>query len=197
MQVPAYNPTAEPKRPYVRFERRPHETRDPKQPFVDRDWAVTMAPGSRDTSEMPVADWLAWLQKMADEDRLPKSWPRQYAEAYDEWQATQTQPTNGFPLEKWPPLSPGQRAACLAANIRTVEDLAAANAEGLGRIGMGALALKQAAEAWLAEQKGGGALAAKVTELQIALDDATATIKAQAEAIAELKALMPKPVETA
>lgn len=194
MQIPAYG--AEPRRPYVRFERRSQETRDPAKPFVDKDWAITMAPGSKDTSEMLAEDWLNWLDKMATEERLPQSWPRQYREAYKEWQETQEQPTHGYPLLKWPPLTPAQRESCLKAGIRTVEDLAAANVEALGRIGMGGLALKQSAEAWLAEQKNGGALAQKVADLQIALEDTLRIVQELKDRNAELEAAQKVAAET-
>ena len=38
--------------------------------------------------------------------------------------------------------TPAEIANCLAVNVRTLEDLAGANEEALGRIGMGARALK-------------------------------------------------------
>jgi hypothetical protein len=168
--VPAYNPDASVPRPYVRFDRRPIETRvEGQSHFEDRDWVELTAPGSRDTVELLVDDWLQKLHDHAKAKRVPPAWPHEYTEAYKSWQRTQEQPLTGTGLKNWPAISPAQRENCLRANILTVEDLATANSEALNRIGMGSVGLKQMAESWLREQKGAGGLAAQLQSLSIRL----------------------------
>lgn len=56
-------------------------------------------------------------------------------------------PEDGTPLRMCTTLfSPAEIQNCLAINIRTLESLAQANEEALGRIGMGARALKTRAQ---------------------------------------------------
>lgn len=186
---------APPPRPYVRFELRPVERRTPEgQSFYeDVPWAILMAPGSRDTVELVAEDWLANLRDSGKNGRCPPEWPQEYANAFKAWKEGQEQPTHGTPLTQWAAISPAQRKSCEAANIRTVEDLASANAESLSRIGMGSVALKTAAEAWLKERAGPGALAAQVATLMLQLEDAQRKIAELSEAKAkEAKALVAK-----
>jgi hypothetical protein len=168
--APSYDPQGQTPRPYVRFDRRSVEVREGGQPvFVDRDWVTLMAPGSRDTVEMLVEDWLQKLEDHARANRVPMAWPQEYRGAYETWTKTQDQPTSGTSLKNWAAISPAQRENCLRANLHTVEDLAGANSEALQRIGMGSVGLKQMAEAWIKDQKGSGKLAADLQALSIRL----------------------------
>lgn len=164
--APSYDPQGQTPRPYVRFDRRSVETREGGQPvFVDRDWVTLMAPGSRDTVEMLVEDWLQKLEDHSRASRVPMSWPSEYRAAYENWLKTQDQPLSGTSLKNWAAISPAQRENCLRANLHTVEELAAANTEALQRIGMGSVGLKQMAEAWVKDQTGSGKLAADLQTL--------------------------------
>jgi hypothetical protein len=60
-------------------------------------------------------------------------------------------PLDGEAIKGWGVISPAQQANLIAINIRTVEDLAAVNDEGLKRIGMGAGELRDKAKAWLSQ----------------------------------------------
>jgi len=176
---------APPPRPHVRFEMRAVETRaDGKVAFEDKAWAIVSAPGSRDTTERLVEDWLGMLEEHGRAGRVPGVWPQEYRDAYASWVKTQEQPSHGTSLKQWPGITPGQLKACQSANVRTIEELADANAEMLGRIGMGAVSLKASAMAWLKEQKTGGSMALEIQSLTNRLNEALGLIE-------ELKGRLP------
>lgn len=163
---------------YVRFELRAVEDREltvKNGHYSTKDEAtVLLTPaGSKDEVVKPVRDWLEQMKHQVREGRLPAEWEAMYVRAYEAWRRGEEIPLNGTPLKGWPIISPAQLQVCLAANVRTVEDLAAVNGEGLHRIGMGAQELKQRAEAWLKASKDIGgvvslnsALQAKVAHLE-------------------------------
>lgn len=161
--APTYSPGQPQPRPYVRFETRPvldniKSTETGEASYQDQTWVVLMAPGSRDTVEKSATDWLLQLEQQAKAGRIPAEWPRQYKDALKEWEAGNVLPEDGTPLRLWPALTPAQVQNCARANILTVENLADANAEALTRIGMGAIHLKQLAQAWKQEASSTGTL---------------------------------------
>lgn len=93
--------------------------------------------------------WFEELDMQVREERMPPGIAQQYKDAYFAWRRGQEVPLNGTPIKGWSVLSPSQQHNVIASNVLTVEDLAQANAEALGRIGMGAMDLKKKAETWL------------------------------------------------
>jgi len=74
---------------------------------------------------------------------------------YEMYKDGKGMPESGTPLRICTTLfSPAEIANCLAINVRTLEDLAGANEEALGRIGMGARALKTRAQECLRAGEG-------------------------------------------
>jgi cell division protein FtsB len=75
--------------------------------------------------------------------------------------------------------------------LRTVEDLASLNDEGLRKIGMGAVELRQKAKAWMAAAQDKGKLTQDMTALQRTneqLHNTVASLTAKMEALqAEMK----------
>lgn len=177
-QVAAYNPTAPMPRPYVQFERRSKEIRDRDgvSKFVDQDIVTLIAPGSRDSTELEVSDWLSKLRDHARNNRVPGSWPKEYADAYEQWKDTQEQPTHGTSVRNWPALSQAQRDNCLKANLLTVEDLASATDEAIQRLGMGGVSLKKLANFWLEEKGGSAATASQLASLTLRSEEQQAQI---------------------
>ena len=193
----AYNPSAQQPRPVVTFELRPIEDRsipstDGVSQMKDVAYAIVRAPGSKDALEKLAVDWLNQLKIYAKDGRVPPQWPSEYAEAFRLWSAGEEIPLNGTGIKSWPPLTPAQRKNILAAGILTVEDLANANDEIRTRIGMGAHGLQQLAQKWLAESKDTGVLARGLEAARVELEAAKELIKAQAAALAELRALVEK-----
>lgn len=157
--------------PYVRFERRAVEDRSQlmtsgKYGFKDLDIACITSPGQKDIVERPAVEWLTALEKQANDGRVPSTWVDHFRRSYETWQTNQKTPENGTPIRGWQVLSPAQQEGVLAANIRTVEDLASANATALSAIGMGALVLKQKAEAWLKTGQDVGSIAERLASLE-------------------------------
>jgi hypothetical protein len=68
-----------------------------------------------------------------------------YQQALENYKQSRETPEQGIAIKDWPGASPAQIKTLLDINVRTVEELAAANEETLMRIGMGGRALKQKA----------------------------------------------------
>ena len=136
--------------PYIRFERRAVEQRKTAEEggavfYVDMDFALITPHGSKDTTEKIVKEWLPRLTEEARQNRIPTSWVEAYKEAYHAFQNDQEPPLNGFSIKDWPSASPAEIKMMINLRVLTVEDLAALNDEGLGRLGMGARSLQQRA----------------------------------------------------
>lgn len=170
---------------YVRFERRPVENRAASLEaghFVgkDEDWVLITPPGSKDCVERLAAGWLEALKVAVKDGRMTMDLQARYSRTYEFWVKGEELPPEGTPIKGWPVLSPAQQKSCIeAANIRTVEDLATANGEAMGRMGMGAVEMKQKAEAWL---KASLSLGTVVSE-NAALKTENATLKAHITAL--------------
>lgn len=177
---------------YVRFEKRPVEDRTAtiaNGHYTTRDveMALITPPYSRDCVEKEVKDWFADLDQQVQNQRIPPRWRDGYRAQYEAWKKGEEIPVDGVPIKGWAMLSPSQQANLLIIGVRTVEDLAQMNDEGMKRYGMGALDLKTKAAAWLKTAKSG---VAKVTQENAALKTKVAgleeTVQAQADAIKEL-----------
>lgn len=136
--------------PYVAFEIRQVEDRDATLKaghYVARDvhYAIITPSGSKDRVEREVESWFANMKEMVAQGRFKGEWLTAYRDVYKQWSEGQEIPETGFPIRNWSMLSPSQVANLIAMNIRTVEDLAAANDEALDRMGMGARALRDRA----------------------------------------------------
>lgn len=187
---------------YVRFEKRPIEDRAEtlrKGAFSTKDvvHAIITPAGSKDQYAFVADEWLARLDQQVKEERIPFEWVDMYRRAYEAYKRGEELPLDGTPIKEWPPLSPAQRVNLIALHVLTVEDLAAANAETLARIGMGAQNLVEKAKTWLQASKDKGVVVEQVVALQtenVALKD---TVKSQGDAIAkmqvQLELLLPKP----
>lgn len=140
--------------PYVRFERRAVEDRTASQlagQYVakDVDFVIITPAGTKDEIVKEVAPWLAQAKQQVREMRLDPDHEEFFLKSYEGFKRGEEMPMQGTPIKGWNVISPAQQTNCIAANIRTVEDLAGATAEGVGRIGMGGVELKQKADAWL------------------------------------------------
>jgi len=169
---------------YISFELRAEEDRQATIAaghYVPKEveYVIITPQGSKDRTERVAADWFVKLAQDVKEQRFPQEWLTAYRSAYKDWKEGNETPLTGTPIKSWPVASPGQIAACLMANIRTVEDLAAANEESIGRVGMGGRALKQKAVEWLSASANIG----KTTEEITALKQANTELKARNESL--------------
>ena len=135
-------------RPHVRFETRPAEDRAASieaghKVYKDIDWVIITPPGGKDVREDHAETWLEKIRAQAEVGMYDYEWARDFRKMYEMYKEGKEMPENGTPLRMCTTLfSPAEIANCLAVSVRTLEELAAANEESLGRIGMGARALK-------------------------------------------------------
>lgn len=184
----AQNNQREEARPFVQFEMRAQEDRSVVSPdgvthTIDVPWAIVRAPGSRDSLEKPAREWLEQLKQYAHNDRIPRSWPRDYSEAFELWLKGEEPPTFGTAIKSWPPLSPAQRKNLIAQGVLTVEALSKANEEIVARLGMGGRNLVALATTWLAESASKGTLAQSLEAAQVRIKELETLVANQAETI--------------
>jgi len=157
--------------PYIAFERRAVEHRGLAEVggginYVDKDFALVTAQGSRDTTEKLIDEWFPYLRDQVRQGRFPAKWLDAYQESYKAWKNDQEPPLHGTSVKNWPAASAAEVKILVAARVLTIEDLALANEEMLERIGMGARSLKQRAIDWTTGKTGQGALVAQLDALR-------------------------------
>jgi len=180
--------------PFVKFEVRQEEDRDASTErghYVARDvdFAIITPAGSKDRVERKVKDWFAMLESEVRQQRFPPEWLSQLKEGYKVWKEGGEVPLNGRPLMDWPALSPAQLENLKWANVRTIEDLAAANEETIANIGMGGRDLKLRAQKYLeALEADPLKLSAQVTALMAKVENLAMDNKKLADELAAAKA---------
>ena len=137
---------------YVDFELRAVEDREASVEsghpvFKDIEVAIITMPGGSLVVDKVVTDELLREWKFGIPGRKPPS-PHALT-AYEAWKDGREAPVNGTDLRNWPGVTPAQLKMCQGCTIRSVEDLAAANSDTLRKMGMGAVALKDKAAAYL------------------------------------------------
>lgn len=161
----------EAKPPYVTFETRSVEDRGATLKtghYVGQDvvYAIVTPQGSKDKIEKVAEEWLKDLEGAVRDERFPLNWLQAYKSMFKEWSEGREIPIDGTAILTWPAISISQQKVILDANIRTVEDLAAANEQTLTFIGMGARALKEKAQAWIDTANGAGKVAGELEKLR-------------------------------
>jgi hypothetical protein len=156
---------------YVRFERRPIEDkeaslREGRYVAKDVDFALITPPYSKDCVEQKVSRWLEDLDRGLRDGRIPKQWVDLWKDGFNKWKNGQEVPLHGTPILGWGVISPAQQKMLIAINCLTVEDLAQVNDEGMKRIGMGGLELRNKAKAWLASMRDHGSVTVELASLK-------------------------------
>jgi hypothetical protein len=177
---------------YVVFERRGVEDREQsllQGRYMEKniDFAIITPIGSKDRIPREVKSWFVSLEQQAREERIPSEWVTQYKKAYEAWKKGEEAPLIGVPIKGWAVLSPAQQANVISSNILTVEDLAQVNDEGMKRIGMGALELRDKAIAWLRSTKDSGQVTQANAALQARIRQLEANIEVLQGQIRDLK----------
>lgn len=166
---------------YIRFERRPMEDRAASiaaghYVAKDVDYALVTPPYSRDVFVVKVSQWLLNIKQDLDGGRIKQEWYDRYLKALESWKLGEEIPLHGIPIKGWGVISPAQQENLTRINILTVEDLAAVNDEGIRRIGMGAMELRDKAKAWLMQLNDKGPLTQKIAALESENRQLTGTI---------------------
>lgn len=157
---------------------------------VDVDFALVTPPYSKDCVELLAADWLKQCDVDVDAGRLPGAWRDQWKAAYKAWKEGQEPPVNGTALKGWSLLTPAQLQNLIQMGMRTVEDVAGMNDEGMRRYGMGSLELKNKAAAFLKAQSGPAKVAAENAALKVRVDEQAQTIESLQKKLLEFEAAM-------
>lgn len=184
--------------PYVSFEKRAVEDRAASEAnghytSKDVDFAIITPSGSKDRIERIATEWLIYLDDQVKQQRFPEEWARAYRDGYKRWAADQLPDVTGTSIQNWPPASPAMAKNMLQWNVRTVEDLAAANEETLSRLGMGARDLKRRAIEWLASADSIG----KTSERMAGLESRAEAQDKQIAALMETNALLQRQLSSA
>lgn len=116
---------------------------------VDVDMVEVRQLGGTDSVKFEVTDWLRRTKEEVRNGRIEEALADKYHEMYRRWKSGQELPVEGTPIRSWPVLSPAQAETCCAIGVRTVEDLAMLPDEGLRKLGMGGVTLKQKAKDWI------------------------------------------------
>jgi hypothetical protein len=128
--------------------------------FVGRDvhLALITPPYSKDIMKYEVPKWIETMKQDVQQGRLPRKWMEDYIQSYDRWKKGLEIPLNGTPIRGWGVISPSQQETLIRQNVLTVEDLALINDEGMRRLGIGAVELRNKAKAWVSQLKSKGPL---------------------------------------
>ncbi len=133
---------------------------------VDVDMVTVRQIGAADSCVHKVEAWLKQNRLEVAGDRLPAEHADYYEKAYKRWKSGQEMPIEGTPIKTWPVISPAQVKLLVELGCRTVEDLSTLNDEGLKRIGMGGVGMKNKAQAWLAQAKDKGPATMEIARLR-------------------------------
>lgn len=132
----------------------------------DVDYVNVTPAYSKDCFRSKVESWMENVERDVQAGRTPERWAEHWKESYRRWQNGQEMPLTGTPIRGWGVISPAQQETLIRMNCLTVEDLADTNEEGMRRIGMGALDLRNKAKAWLATVQDHGPVTIKMAELE-------------------------------
>ena len=115
--------------------------------FRDVEVAILTMPGGNLVLDKFVNDELLHEWRFGIPGRKP---PSPFAvSAYEAWKDGREAPVNGTDLKNWPGVTPAQLKTCQNATIRTIEDLAEANADTIRKLGMGGVAMAEKAKSYL------------------------------------------------
>jgi hypothetical protein len=180
---------------YVQFETRTMEdkvasVREGRYVAKDFDVVLVTPSYSKDCVEYKVDQWLVNIERNLREGRIPEKWAEHWRESYKRWKAGQELPLSGTPIKGWGVISPAQQANLIAMNCRTVEDLAAANDDGLRRMGMGAVDLRTKARTWLASMNDHGGVTVKMATIEQENEVLKTTVESLTKQVEALKAMV-------
>ena len=157
--------------PYVRFERQVVEDKAASLAqghYVgkDVDFVMVTPCGSKDEMVSKVDRWFETTERNVRDGRMNSKWLELWKEGYARWKNGQEMPLNGTAIRGWGLISPAMQETLIRMHCITIEDLAAINDEGLRRIGMGAMELRNKAKTYLQAMKDHGPITTQMTALE-------------------------------
>ena len=176
---------------YVKFERRPVQDKAASEAAgryiaKDVDYVLITPLYTKDVMIHKVSDWMKKLESDVANERIPKQWADAYRKGYEAWKSGEELPLNGTPIKGWGVLSPAQQEMLIRMSVLTVEDLAAINDDGIRRIGMGGVDLKNKAVAFIKSGNDTGKLVMENANMRAQLGVAVQTIEGLTKSLEEL-----------
>jgi hypothetical protein len=191
MNSSAIGMTANP--PYIRFETKAVEKRKSAEEggevfYVDTVFANITSHGSKDTVVKIADEWFKQLKEDVRQGRFPQQWYDAYIATYAAWKNDQEPPVSGTAIKNWPAASPAEIKHCAAFGVRAVEDLATANEELIGRLGMGGRSLCLRARDWVQGKADQAPLIAQLNALRLEVDGLKLQLSQARDRVRELEA---------
>ena len=142
--------------------------------FFEDSEIVTITPMGDNKTQVikEVPDWMSHLEERHHHHMISDDYLNLCKKSYKAWQENREAPINGTPVDQCASLSPAEVEMVKHANIRSIEDLAAINDEGLQAIGMGARKLKEKAKAYVDSIESRSATSERMESLQGDLETA-------------------------
>lgn len=159
----------------------------------DVEYVDCRIPFSVDSVTMKVPFFFSEKEREVREGRFRAEWLEAYRKIYAAWKKGLELPPDGTPIRGWPVISPAQQQNLIAINVLTVEDLAGINDEGMSRLRMGGLDLKNKAKAWLAQRNDKAPLTMEIASLKQDNENMRADLKVALAKIEQLSRLVPAP----
>jgi len=167
---------------------RPKQTPDGVPMYKDVDYVTVRQAGGVDSVIFEADHWIKVIIPMeVSGGRMPQPHAEYYKKAYARFKEGQEIPVEGTSIKVWPVATPAQIALLTSLNVRTVEELATLPDDGIRRIGMGGIDLKNKAKAWLAAANDKGKLTEEMAALQKKNGLLESNLQAMQEQIEELK----------
>ena len=182
--------------PHVRFETRVEEDRaesvaQERKVYKDVDWIIVTPHGSRDSTENHAESWIANKMSQAQQGNYDMEWVQKFRKMYEMFKEGKELPVDGTPLVMLAHLfSPAEIANCKNVNILSLETLAQANEETIGRLGMGGRELKHRAQEAVKLASMGTGEALKISALQTENADLKTRVGDLENVIRDLQAQM-------
>lgn len=177
--------------PMVKFERRAVEDKaasreQGKIVYKDEDFALVIPPGSRDCFEAKVHTWFENVKTNVRNGKMLPQWLDHWQDGYEKFKKGEEMPLNGTSVKNWPAISKSECMRLISANILTIEDLAQITDEGIRRLGMGAIELKNKAKDYVQTAKNTGPIIMEMAALRKETEQKDATIASLVEKVEAL-----------
>lgn len=178
--------------PYVRFTSEAVSYKDAEGHIGFRDvyYANITPAGGRDETVKVAEDWIKELREKAS-SRGPfdsaaseyDTWHTTFSKMFEQYKAGLEMTTGGTPLRGSLAFTKAEIAQCESVKLFSFEDVAGCNEEAMQRMGIGARALKQKAQALL-DSQASNHLAQENAALRLTVDELTARVDALSAAAA-------------
>lgn len=168
-----------------------HDPREKAAIFPEK-FYVKYVPDDKDPTKTNAVEMVLWAKKgqhimtgqktpmrVTQAKRDPMIWAT-LEPYYEAWKKGQETPVDGTPLAAWPGVTPEQVERLRTLQVRSVDDVAAMTDADVDRYGMGGLAMRQQARAFIDAKK-------DRSVIQSELVSRDKTIAAQGEQLAEMR----------